>query len=89
MASGSHASEPDCLASQQEPLVKNGDVETQPKAKEKVSYSSLPNKKQLAISCVARLADPLAASSIQVRSIQQNMTHANLLDLYIVPSPIL
>lgn len=44
----------------------NNDVEAQTKAKEKVSYASLPNKKQLALLCIARLADPLAASSIQV-----------------------
>ena len=54
-------------AKQQQPLIVNNDVETQVKAKEKVSYSSLRNKKQLAILCIARLADPLAASSIQVR----------------------
>ena len=56
------------MARQQEPLIVNGDVEAQAKAKEKVSYSSLANKKQLAILCIARLADPLAASSIQVRT---------------------
>ena len=44
----------------------NGDVESQASANDKVSYRSLPNKKQLAILCIARLADPLAASSIQV-----------------------
>jgi hypothetical protein len=54
------------MAKQQEPLIVNGDVEAQAKAKNKVSYSSLANKKQLAILCIA-LADPLAASSIQVR----------------------
>ena len=54
-------------AKQQEPLIVDSDVETQTKAKENVSYSSLRNKKQLAILCIARLADPLAASSIQVR----------------------
>lgn len=32
--------------------------------KEKVSYASLPKKKQLAILCLARLADPLASTSI-------------------------
>ncbi|KAH8591069.1 major facilitator superfamily domain-containing protein, partial [Bisporella sp. PMI_857] len=31
----------------------------------KASYMSLPNKKQLAILCIVRLADPLASTSIQ------------------------
>jgi hypothetical protein len=56
------------VAQQQEPLIVNSDVEAQAREnKGKVSYSSLRNKKQLAILCIARLADPLAASSIQVR----------------------
>jgi len=59
------------IAKQQEPLIVNGDVEAQARAKDKVSYSNLPNKKQLAILCIARLADPLAASSIQVRIAQK------------------
>jgi hypothetical protein len=54
------------IAHQQEPLIINGDVEAQARAKDKVSYRSLPNKKQLAILCLARLVDPLAATSIQV-----------------------
>lgn len=54
------------IAQQQAPLIINGDVEAQARSTDKVSYSSLPNKKQLAILCIARLADPLAASSIQV-----------------------
>ena len=33
----------------------------------KISYMSLPKKAQLAILCLARLADPLATTSIQVR----------------------
>lgn len=33
----------------------------------KASYASLYNKKQLAVLCLARLAEPLAATSIQVR----------------------
>jgi hypothetical protein len=33
----------------------------------KVSYWSLPNKNQLAFLCLARLTDPLAATSISVR----------------------
>ena len=60
-------------AKQQQPLMANNDVETQAKAKEKVSYSSLRNKKQLAILCIARLADPLAASSIQVETPQTDL----------------
>ena len=42
-----------------------GDPETQQTAK-KVSYLSLPHKGQLAILCLARMADPLAQTSIQV-----------------------
>ena len=38
----------------------------------KVSYSSLPHKDQLAILCLARMADPLAQSSIQVMNHQQS-----------------
>jgi hypothetical protein len=56
------------MARQQEPLIVNSDVEAQANIKDKVSYRSLRNKKQLAILCIARLADPLAASSIQVRT---------------------
>ncbi|KAK5474398.1 hypothetical protein LTR43_006414 [Exophiala xenobiotica] len=41
-----------------------GDPETQQTAK-KVSYLSLPHKGQLAILCLARMADPLAQTSIQ------------------------
>ena len=32
-----------------------------------VSYANLPNKRQLALLCLARIADPLAQNSIQVR----------------------
>ena len=42
-------------------------VESKPKDA-KVSYMSLPNKGQLALLCLARVADPLAATSIQVPS---------------------
>ena len=35
-------------------------------ADSKASYASLYNKKQLAILCLARLAEPLVATSIQV-----------------------
>jgi hypothetical protein len=58
----------DVLAHQQEPLITNGDIAAKEPAKEKpVSYMSLHNKSQLAILCIARMADPLAATSIQVR----------------------
>ncbi|KAF8851776.1 MFS general substrate transporter [Acephala macrosclerotiorum] len=65
MPSNPLAAVSESIAHQQEPLIVNGDVEAQPRAKEKVSYASLANKKQLALLCIARLADPLAASSIQ------------------------
>ncbi|CZR66360.1 related to E.coli tetracycline resistance protein TCR1 [Phialocephala subalpina] len=65
MSSDPQAAVSESIAHQQEPLIVNGDVEAQARAKEKVSYASLPNKKQLALLCIARLADPLAASSIQ------------------------
>lgn len=54
---------------QQQGLVPlNGHAEPAAKAKEaKASYMSLPHKGQLAILCIARLADPLATTSIQVR----------------------
>ncbi|PMD29864.1 MFS general substrate transporter [Hyaloscypha variabilis F] len=65
MPSSSQTEASRAIAKQQEPLIGNSDVEAQAKAKDKVSYSSLSNKKQLAILCIARLADPLAASSIQ------------------------
>jgi hypothetical protein len=68
MPSDSQAAVSRAIAKQQEPLIINGDVEAQARAKDKVSYSSLPNRRQLAILCIARLADPLAASSIQVRT---------------------
>ncbi|KIV87894.1 hypothetical protein PV11_03410 [Exophiala sideris] len=42
------------------------ELETQPPPKaKKVSYLSLPHKGQLAILCIARMADPLAQTSIQ------------------------
>jgi hypothetical protein len=66
MARDTQAAVLESIAHQQEPLIINSDAEAQFRAKEKVSYMSLPNKKQLAILCIARLADPLAASSIQV-----------------------
>ncbi|KUJ14606.1 MFS general substrate transporter [Mollisia scopiformis] len=65
MSSDPQAAASDSIAHQQEPLIVNGDVEAQARTKDKVSYRALPNKKQLAILCIARLADPLAASSIQ------------------------
>jgi hypothetical protein len=55
------------IVDQQEPLPVSPDVEANVvKDEKKVSYMSLPNKGQLAILCIARLADPLAATSIQV-----------------------
>ena len=52
---------------QQDPSTGNGNLEAGPGLKEKrISYLSLPNKGQLAILCIARIADPLATSSIQV-----------------------
>lgn len=64
-----HVSE--SMASQFEPIVVNGEVEAQAQAPlAKVSYMSLPNKGQLALMCIARMADPLAATSIQVRICQ-------------------
>ena len=39
-----------------------------PQKDKKVSYASLPHKGQLAILCLARMADPLAQTSIQVWS---------------------
>jgi hypothetical protein len=41
----------------------SGDAQITPN---KVSYWSLPHKGQLAILCLARMADPLAQTSIQV-----------------------
>jgi hypothetical protein len=74
---------------QEEPLIVNGDVEAQARAKDKVSYSSLPNKKQLAILCIARLADPLAASSIQVRTTQKLSAILTCKDIHVLPTPVL
>ena len=55
------------ITHQQEPLPVTRDIEANVVGKEKkVSYMSLPNKGQLAILCIARLADPLAVTSIQV-----------------------
>ena len=45
-------------------------VDSKPKDA-KISYMSLPNKGQLALLCIARVADPLAATSIQVPSALQ------------------
>ncbi|KAH7370908.1 major facilitator superfamily transporter [Rhexocercosporidium sp. MPI-PUGE-AT-0058] len=65
MPSDPQTAAPGSISQQQEALVIDGDTEAQAKSKNKVSYRSLANKKQLAILCIARLADPLAASSIQ------------------------
>jgi len=54
------------VAHQQEPPPEFRDVEATKPKETKVSYMSLPHKNQLAILCLARLADPLATSSIQV-----------------------
>ena len=71
--SGGNASNPQANGStlsavpQQDPSTGNGNLEAGPGLKEKrISYLSLPNKGQLAILCIARIADPLATSSIQV-----------------------
>jgi hypothetical protein len=77
------------MAKQQEPLIVNGDVEVQAKAKDKVSYSSLANKKQLAILCIARLADPLAASSIQVRPTRTHPSYSDKSDVHVLPTTVL
>lgn len=66
MSSDPQAAVSNSIAHQQDPLIINSDVEAQARAKDKASYRSLPNKKQLAILCIARLVDPLAATSIQV-----------------------
>ncbi|KAI9820715.1 MAG: hypothetical protein M1827_005085 [Pycnora praestabilis] len=55
----------DANAGQRRLLNVNSDAPAKPKFPEKVSYMSLPKKGQLALLCMARLADPLAASSIQ------------------------
>ncbi|RDW79780.1 hypothetical protein BP6252_04418 [Coleophoma cylindrospora] len=58
----------EAIVHQQEPLLINGDTEAQARVKTKetkVSYMSLPKKGQLALLCIARMADPLAATSIQ------------------------
>jgi hypothetical protein len=53
--------------SQQAPIRVASDVEANAAEPEtKISYRSLPNKSQLALLCIARMADPLAATSIQV-----------------------
>ncbi|OCL13443.1 MFS general substrate transporter [Glonium stellatum] len=47
-------------------LTGNGNLETgKNQTEKKISYLSLPNKGQLAVLCIARMADPLATSSIQ------------------------
>jgi len=89
MPSPSEAAASRAHAKQQEPLIVNSDVEAQAKAKDKVSYSSLPNKKQLAILCIARLADPLAASSIQVRMPLKYVGEADEIDIHVLPTAFL
>jgi hypothetical protein len=57
------------IATQQEPLPHGSrDIEANPvEPEKKIGYMNLPNKGQLALLCIARMADPLAATSIQVR----------------------
>jgi len=53
-------------APQQEPLLVSRDAEANAAEPEKmISYMNLPNRRQLALLCIARMADPLAATSIQ------------------------
>ena len=60
------------VSERQEPFPASRDVEANVALPEKkVSYMSLPNKGQLAILCIARMADPLATTSIQVCLISQ------------------
>lgn len=64
------------IAQQREPLLVPCDVEANAAEPEKkISYRNLPNKGQLALLCIARMADPLAATSIQVwpNSFYQNL----------------
>lgn len=42
------------------------DAEARPTERKKISYMSLNNKRQLAFLCLARIADPLAQTSVQV-----------------------
>ena len=60
---------PSSIATQQEPLPHGArDVEAAKpvEPEKKIGYMNLPNKGQLALLCIARMADPLAATSIQV-----------------------
>lgn len=54
-----------------EHIVEEQNVAELPRMDKKVSYSSLPHKGQLALLCLARMADPLAQTSIQVISLPQ------------------
>ncbi|KAG0647318.1 Major facilitator superfamily multidrug transporter mfsB [Hyphodiscus hymeniophilus] len=55
------------IAPQHEPLQASRDVEASIVVSDKkVSYMNLPNKGQLTLLCIARMVDPLAATSIQV-----------------------
>lgn len=89
MPSSSQVPGSSTIAKQQEPLIVNGDVEAQARANDKVSYSNLPNKKQLAILCIARLADPLAASSIQVRTTRWRLHDSNEQDIHVLSASVL
>lgn len=59
------------IIAQQEALPHGSrDIEANPvEPEKKIGYMNLPNKGQLALLCIARMADPLAATSIQVRLI--------------------
>ena len=57
----------------QQETVTNGrpiDAEARPPETKRVSYLSLNHKRQLALLCLARIADPIAQTSVQVSVIQ-------------------
>lgn len=91
MARDTQTAVSESIAHQNEPLIVNGEPEAQAIVTEKVSYRHLPNKRQLAILCIARMADPLAATSIQVcnnRTLPY-LRSSDFIDVYVLSAQVL
>ena len=60
------------------------DAEARPLERKKVSYMSLNHKRQLAFLCLARIADPLAQTSIQVSVTGLPYSHASCVPIFLM-----
>lgn len=70
-------------------------LDTAANQEQKVSYLSLPKKGQLVVLCIARMADPLASTSIQVATNVLCTTACGIVDeltilvVHVLPTQVL